>query len=181
MEEKRRSGFTLIELLITVALAAMLAGLALPAMGRFIDAGRLRGAAELLVQELRQARNRALTYQHTVYFSFAAGAQGTDWCYGWREQDRCDCRLTAAGPGACAGAGAGAQVLHRRLAADFPGVTLRTPRAADRYTLQFAPVRGTASGASLTLANRAGEVRVILSPLGRVRACAVTGHAFSPC
>jgi prepilin-type N-terminal cleavage/methylation domain-containing protein len=162
MEETRRSGFTLIELLITVALVALLAGMA-------------------LLQELRQARNRALISQQSVYFSFSAGAPGTDWCYGWRERSACDCRLTATGPGGCVGAGAGAQPLHRRLAADFPGVTLRPPRAMGRYTLQFAPIRGTASGASITLGNRAGEVRVILSPLGRVRACAGTGHAFSPC
>lgn len=179
MEETGRSGFTLIELLLTVALVALLAGLAVPAVSRFVDNGRLRGAAEQLAQDLRQARNRALTYQQDVYVSFAA-ASGGAWCYGWRDNRPCDCRPTAPTQNACAADTPGA-TLQRRLSTDFPQVALRTARYNTAHTLRFAAVRGTADAGSLHLGNRADEVRVIISPLGRVRACSVTGRMYSPC
>jgi type IV fimbrial biogenesis protein FimT len=179
MEETGHAGFTLIELLITVALVALLAAAAVPAMSQFVDSSRLRGAAEQLVQDLRQARNRALTFQHTVFVAFATPAAG-GWCYGWRDERGCDCRRTAPPSAACAGATAGAAP-QRRFSSDFPRVSLGSPGDAAAFTLRFAAVRGSANAGTFRLRNRAGEVRVIVSPLGRVRACAVEGGRFSPC
>lgn len=179
MEETGHVGFTLIELLITVALVALLAAAAVPAMSRFVDSSRLRTAAEQLVQDLRQARNRALTFQQDVYVAFSTPAGG-DWCYGWRERARCDCRVPAPSADACASAAKGAAP-QRRLSGDVPKVVLHTPRSAAAYTLHFAALRGTADAGSFQLGNRAGKVRVIVSPLGRVRACAAEGRTFSPC
>jgi prepilin-type N-terminal cleavage/methylation domain-containing protein len=178
MEETGHSGFTLVELLVYVAVVALLADMAAPALTGFIQRGRLQGAAELLIQELRQARNRALTFQHTVYFSFSGSTAGI-WCYGWSDRGACDCRLPADQAGACTSSDGAA--LHRRQASDFPFVALALPGAAYVYSLQFAAVRGTASATSLSLSNAAGEARVIVSPLGRVRGCATYGGVFPPC
>jgi len=180
MEETGRSGFTLIELLVTLALVALLAGLAVPAMGRFIDNGRLRGGAEQLVQELRQARNRALTFQRSVYFSFS-DSRSARWCYGWSDRGRCDCRLETTATGACVTGDASLPTLHRQRAADFPSVALEAPATTASHPLQFAAIRGTARAASIVLRNPAGEVRVIISPLGRVRSCSIRGRAVPPC
>jgi type IV fimbrial biogenesis protein FimT len=180
MEDARHSGFTLIELLVTVSLVALLTGLAVPAMGRFIDSARLRGAAETLVQELRDARNRAITFQQTIYFSFSRSA-AENWCYGWSNRAACDCRLDAYQPDACLNSPETDTGLHRRLSSSHPSITLGTPSEASAFTLQFAAIRGTAGAGSIRLGNDAGEVRVIISPLGRVRTCASRGRGFTPC
>lgn len=174
MEETGRTGFTLIELLVTVAVLALLGGIAVPAMSHFVDNGRLRGAAEQLLQDLRQARSRALTVQEDVYVAFAAPAAKT-WCYGWHERDACDCRV----PDGCAASPGG--TARARSGNDFPGITLNTPRYSPAYTLHFAALRGTADAATFRLSGRTGEIRVIVSPLGRVRTCAPSVPGFSPC
>ncbi len=176
MDETGHAGFTLIELLITLALIALLAALAAPAMSQFAERGRLRGAAELLAQDLRAARQRTLAVQQPVYFNFATSPAG-DWCYGWRAGGSCDCRAGAAASDAC-GEGDARQ---RRLAADFPRLALRLPGNAARFELRFAPPRALATAASLRLSGGAGEARVVVSPLGRVRVCAERGRLFAPC
>jgi prepilin-type N-terminal cleavage/methylation domain-containing protein len=180
MEDTGHSGFTLVELLVTVALVALLAGMAAPAMTGFVDSGRLRSAAEVLIQELRQARNRALTFQRTVYFSFSGTATG-GWCYGWSDHGACDCRLPVDQAEACSSSDGLRPVLHRQQSDDFPLVALAAPGSASSHLLQFAAIRGTASAGSFSLSNKAGEVRVIVSPLGRVRGCETKARTFPPC
>jgi prepilin-type N-terminal cleavage/methylation domain-containing protein len=180
MEETGRPGFTLLELLVTLAIAGVLAGTAVPALTGFIDRNRLQGAAELLIQELRQARHRALTFQRTSYFSVSATA-GDDWCYGWSDRPACDCRLGADQAGACTSGDGAAPVLHRRQSADFPRVSLALRGVAPGLPLQFNAVRGTANAGTLSVSNRSGEIQVIVSPLGRVRGCATRGTVLPPC
>jgi prepilin-type N-terminal cleavage/methylation domain-containing protein len=180
MDDTGHSGFTLIELLVTLALVGLLAGLALPAMGRFVDAGRLRGATQSLAQELREARNRALLSHRDIYFSFSQTTTGA-WCYGWSDAGDCNCALDTAGAGACTSGDNARPVLHRQVSDDFPFVALSGPGTKRPHTLVFSAVRGTALAGSFVLHNRAGRVRVIVSPLGRVRSCAVEGTVATPC
>ena len=180
MEDARHSGFTLVELLVTVSVVALLAGLAVPAMGRFIDNARLRGAAESLAQELRQARNRALTSQQTIYFSFFRSA-AKNWCYGWSDRAACDCQVDGSQPDACLSSAGVDSDMHRQLSSSYPSITLGSPAKSSTFTLQFAAIRGAASAGSIRLANNAGEVHVIISPLGRVRTCASRDQGFTPC
>ena len=175
MEDHGCSGFTLVELLITLALLALLAGLAAPAMAVFVEKARLRSATQALAQELRQARAHALSHRKTVYFSISARAD--QWCYGWRDDTRCRCDSHAL-PVQCRSED------HSRLNAqsskDFPGVELLANSRSAKHGLQFSPIRGTATGATLRVRNGSGEARVILSPLGRVRVCEPDGGT-SPC
>ncbi|MEA2079584.1 MAG: GspH/FimT family pseudopilin [Pseudomonadota bacterium] len=179
MEDTRQSGFTLLELLVTLAVVGLLAGLAVPAMGRLLDTARLRSAAEAFAQELQQARNQALTHQQSIYFSLSVSAQR--WCYGWSELAACDCKAGDTEASACRTGSDSRQRIHRRLSTDFPSVELNTTRRAASRTLHFSPVRGTASADSFALRNGAGELRVIVSPLGRVRICSTDGRGYRAC
>ncbi|MGD2076269.1 MAG: GspH/FimT family protein [Gammaproteobacteria bacterium] len=176
MEDHRRSGLTLVELLVTLTLLAILVGLAAPAMAVFVDRARLRSATQALAQELRQARDHAISHRKTVYFSISARTDR--WCYGWRDDAPCRCDSPA--PSAqCRSAEDGP--LQTQSVTDFPGVQLLASRRAATRGVRFSPIRGTATGATFRLRSRHGEARVILSPLGRVRVCSPSDGAAAPC
>ncbi len=179
MEDERHAGFSLLELLLTLALVGTLVGIAVPAMGRLLDTARLRSAAEALAQDLAEARNHALSHQQTTYFSLSVSSQR--WCYGWREFAACDCAAHRSAADACATGTEPQRRLHRQLSADFPSVRLYTTRPLPPRTLVFSPLRGTASADSFALRNDAGELRVIVSPLGRVRICSSDVRGYRSC
>lgn len=58
-----QAGVTLLELVIALTILALLAGLAAPTLGHWLDDWKLRGAAERVAQTLRYARTRALFEQ----------------------------------------------------------------------------------------------------------------------
>ena len=180
MDDTRQSGFTLIELLLTVALVALLAGLAVPAMARFADGHRLRGAAGALAQELRQARNHALNYQKTTYFSVSTPSP-RQWCIGWSDVEKCDCHKEYGNTNACESGATGSTRLHRQLSNAFPSITLSLSRSVSNRYLQFSALRGTASADTLVVSNNAGELRIIVSPLGRIRTCSVSTRGYPAC
>lgn len=89
-------GFTLVELMITVALTAILGGLALPYLGDFIDRSRTRGTASELEAALYYARAEAIARSSdvSVCAQETAGADtcappddGKAWKNGWLVMD----------------------------------------------------------------------------------------------
>lgn len=179
MEDTRHSGFTLIELLVTLAVAAVLAGLAVPTMGRFVDNARLRSAGEALAQQLQFARNHALSYQQPVYFSVSVSPG--QWCYGWSDSVDCDCNASASATAVCSTQGGNQSLIHRQLSTAFPAVQLSTKDSGTLRSIRFSPIRGTASADSLSLRNAAGELRIIVSPLGRIRICSIDNPGYPSC
>ena len=70
----RLRGFTLIELVVTIALLAILIGLAVPAFGEWIRNTRVRTASDALQNGLRTAQSEALRRNRQVVF-FLTNAQ----------------------------------------------------------------------------------------------------------
>jgi type IV fimbrial biogenesis protein FimT len=63
MNSRRNHGFTLIELMITLTVAAIIVGLAIPSMRDFIRNNRLSGAANDLLHAMQVARTEAIKRQ----------------------------------------------------------------------------------------------------------------------
>lgn len=79
----KQRGFTLIELLFTIAVAAILMTVALPAMSNFIKDNRLTAQANEFVQGVRSARAEATKRQVNIDLKPKAGS----WINGWEVQD----------------------------------------------------------------------------------------------
>lgn len=78
-------GFTLLELMITIAVLAVLVGLAAPSFTRAIAEQRVRSAASELHFALLAARSSAITRNEDVEISPAAGGWVTGWSIRPRE------------------------------------------------------------------------------------------------
>ncbi len=75
------SGFTLIEMLVTVAVAAVLLGVAVPNFADFIANNRARTELQSLVMSLQFARSEAVKRGQLVQVS---SLDGSNWHAGWR-------------------------------------------------------------------------------------------------
>lgn len=88
----RQRGFTLVELLVTLAMAAILAMLAAPAIGSFIVKSKMTNTANEFSSSILRARNEAVSRNICVTLCMSSGAAGSapactttgeDWQVGW--------------------------------------------------------------------------------------------------
>ena len=85
------NGFTLIELMITISIAAILVGLAVPSFGSLIEKNQITTAHNDLISALKLARNSAITHSKDTYVCELQNKNqcntsrpfNADWSKGW--------------------------------------------------------------------------------------------------
>jgi len=184
-------GFTLLELMIVIAVTAILVTIGVPSFQSVLDKNKVKGAAEVLVQQLQFARTEAIKQNKEVEVMF--DASGTDWCYGLDDYlkepapstilDKCNCKTD---PDKCTINSVQKVVTQ----ADAKGVVIEGNLfgVADTNTLTFDPVRGTVSPVPVVnndyvefKSSKGYRARVrVPSALGRATICApATGKVLN--
>lgn len=158
-------GMTLVELLVVLAISAILLAAAIPALFGVLYANRLRGAADVLLADLRLTMTESSKRGEDVLLSFHHNADNSDWCYGISVDTNCNCHQL----NSCQIDG----VEHVTRATSYAGI-LATP-THDSY--RFKPRRSTMTAGNITFEAQDGkQLRVLLSSYGRIRTCSPLGN-----
>lgn len=155
-------GFTLVEAACVLAVCAITATSAAPALRQTLDQRRLVGAAAELAADLQLARTAAIAGNQVVRWTWHASNR----CYVLHTGSAAQCACGDSGPALCQ-AGATALRTVRLDASDR--VTLQT----NAGSLAFDPLHGTVSPtATLRLSGADGRaIHHVVNVMGRVRSC----------
>lgn len=167
----RHGGFTLLELLVTLAVAAVLMSVAVPAFSQFVTSTRASTQANALLAGLQRARSQAVNMPSLVTICPSAdgiACQGNAWNRGWIVKT--------------AGAGANAPVVQvgNQMSdqttlvnpSNAPDRIQFTPAGAIRSQRQFIGLRvgsGESAERRCITISPAGEARV--APVGQPSGC----------
>jgi type IV fimbrial biogenesis protein FimT len=158
------AGITLIELAITLTVLGIIVSMVAPSVRGLLDRHALTGSADVLRSDLQYLRAQSVARTERLWLAVQSTPEGS--CYVAYAGSRGDCSCDARGQSRCNAAG------HALRSAGFASDgRVRLASAVD--PMRFDPVRGTVSPAgTLSLSSAEGEaVDVIVTPLGRVRAC----------
>lgn len=151
-------GFTLTEMMVVVAIIGILAGIAVPSYNQMLERRRLVSATEAVLADLRWARSESIKRNARVRLTFTT--TGGTWSY-VIHPDGTDATDTN-------------NALKQENSASFSGISV----VSNRDFFSFDNIRGvTGTNGTVTLTSSPSnfQTQVVVSPLGRVRACAVGG------
>lgn len=174
----RERGFTLVELMITIAVAAILLGIAVPSFNDVVLGNRLSSHANNLVASVNMARSEAI--KRNIRVTLCASADGANcatsggWEQGWIVQYDAD-------NNSCNAASPNWQVIHRQQAASGG---LKITEAGSTRTLCFEPTGVGATSATLTVCratpSAGGQERVVsITATGRASVKKTTAGSCS--
>lgn len=84
-------GVTLLELLVTIAVMGVLAAIAIPYYGDYIERQRWVGAAEAVYSQMSHAKRLAISNNSTVYFIATSDSDPSNWCLTYSEDSSSSC------------------------------------------------------------------------------------------
>lgn len=171
--ENRQAGFTAVEMMIVVAILGVLTALAMPSFQDTLQRRHIVSAAEAIASDIRWARGEAIKRNTTITITFT---DGDPWSY--EINTAAD---AVALPIVCPPPGTSLKAVCSGDVDDYDDVTLANNFTSDNTG--FDPVRGLTDdgiadgldNGTISLTSAIGELRVIVSTLGRVRVCAVGG------
>jgi type IV fimbrial biogenesis protein FimT len=167
-------GVSLIEACITVTIAGILAGTALPSFKDTLDTRSVEGVSSEVRTDLMYARSEAVSRNDGVRVSFYEGAYWR--CYVVHTGSRADCSCDGRGAAVCTGDAVALKTVN---AARGVQVVANVP------SLRFDPVNGTSSptGTVCSVPTSGRAVHNVVSLTGRVRTCqpAAAGAPCAPC
>ncbi len=165
-------GVSLIECCMTLAIAGILAGTALPSFKDTLDKRSLEGLSSEVGTDLRYARSEAVARNSGVRVSFYQG------CYVVHTGSRADCQCDGQGPAVCTGDAVALKTVNTAAARGAQVV-------ANVSSLRFDPTNGTTSpaGTICTVPASGRALHHVVNIMGRVRTCspAVAGAPCAPC
>lgn len=173
---RRQKGVTFIELLISIAVLAILVGIAAPYFGDYIERQRLVGAAEAVYGQLQQAKQASVSNNKSIFFQASSIASG-NWCTGYSELNNCNC-ITGTN---CEING---QSTVLATATDYPDISVlnkNTP-ASTAMSLEFSmPGLNADGGTIVARSSRVGDIEIVISTVGRIRICSDDVISYPDC
>lgn len=161
---RRQRGLTLIETAVTVAIAAITLGTALPGFVEARARRHLDGAIAQFETDVQYARAEAVARHLTLRIGFAASAAGS--CYVIHTGAAQSCRCDAQGQALCEADGEAIRTVSF-------GAAHPVQLAANVRSMAFDADRGTVTPtASVQWRSDHGSLRAIVNVMGRVRTCA---------
>ena len=168
----KQRGVTMIEACITLAIAGILAGSALPSFKETLDKRSVEGFSSEVGTDLRYARSEAVARNTGVRVSFHQG------CYVVHTGSRDECQCDGQGPAVCTGDAVALKTVN---SASARGVQI----VSNVSSMRFDPSHGTTSptGTVCTVPASGRSVHHVVSLMGRVRTCspAAAGAPCAPC
>lgn len=170
-------GLTLIEACITLAIAGILAGSALPAFDKFQKRRFLEGMAAETLNDIGFARSEAVSRNQRLRLSFLGAPDGAQ-CMIVHTGTATSCTCEAGGVPQCE---AGVQIIKTQSYSTRARATV----TSNVGSMVIDPVRGTVTpaGQVRVVQPDGTEIRHVVSMLGRVSTCSPDGRVRSlkPC